>query len=329
MTPVKQSARTALLTFQDNGTGWNNPNIALLIGQVTAMFTLVGSDAAAHMAEEIQDAGVVVPRSMWWSFIANVPPTLIVLVTYCFCIGDTASAIASPTGFPILDVFNRMTPTAGGALGLTFVLFVLLVIISVSCQASASRQAFAFARDDGLPLARYLGAVHPRYKVPVNAIILNIAFAVALSLINIGSTAAFNAFLSVGVIALMATYSISIFCILLKRLRGEPLVYARWRLFGKSTGADERGGGLGRYGILVNSIGLAYSIWSFFWSFWPAVKDVQPVTMNWAVAIFAGVMTLALVLYVLHARHVYDGPVARVVKLDSMDDVGQEKSEES
>lgn len=328
LAPVKQSARTALLTFQDNGTGWNNPSVALLIGQVTAMFTLVGSDAAAHMAEEIRDAGVVVPRSMWWSFVANVPPTLTVLITYCFCIGDTAAAIDSPTGFPIVDIFSKMTSTSSGAVGLTFVLFLLLVFITASCQASASRQTFAFARDDGLPLARYIGSVHPRYKVPVNAIILSICFTLVLSLINIGSTAAFNAFLSVGVVALMATYSISIFCVLLKRLRGEQLVPARWKLLGKNAEADGQGGGLGRYGVLVNSIALIYSIWSFFWSFWPAAKHVQPGTMNWAVVIFAGVMMLALAAYLLHARNVYDGPVARVLVLEE-EDALEEKSEGS
>ena len=81
LAPTKQSATDALLNFQDNGTGWNNPGLAVLIGQVTAMYTLVGSDSAAHMAEEIREASVVVPRAMWWSFVANVPPTIVVLVT--------------------------------------------------------------------------------------------------------------------------------------------------------------------------------------------------------------------------------------------------------
>lgn len=38
--------------------------------------------------------------------------------------------------------------------------------------------------------------------------------------------------------------------------------------------------------------------------------------MNWAVVIFAGVMVLASVAFVVHARKVYDGPVAKVRKLD-------------
>ncbi|EKM57710.1 uncharacterized protein PHACADRAFT_90968 [Phanerochaete carnosa HHB-10118-sp] len=327
LAPAKQSARTALLDFQDNGTGWG-PAVATLVGQVTAMFTLVGSDAAAHMAEEIQDASKVVPRSMWWSFLANVPPTLIVLVTFCFCLGDTASAIDSATGFPVIDMYSRMTPTPAGALGLTFITLVLLTIIGASAQASTSRQTFAFARDNGLPFSSYIGAVHPKYKVPANAIILNVVFTTILSLINIGSTAAFNAFLSVGVVALMATYSISIACVLLKRLRGEPLVRTRWTFF--EDGPEGRGGSFGEYGVLVNGVALAYSLWSFFWSFWPAMKHVTPAGMNWAIVIFGAIMILAAVTYVSHAHRVYDGPVAKIMASEQadVDAVSEEKEDE-
>ena len=328
LTPVKQSARDALLNFQDNGTGWNNPSFVVLIGQVTAMYTIVGSDASAHMAEEIREAGVVVPRSMWWSFVANIPPAMLVLVTYCFCIGNQTDAINTSISSPIIYVFSTMTPSPAGAVGLTFVLLVLLVIISASCLASTSRQTFAFARDNGLPLARYIGVVHPRYKVPVNSIILSIVTTILLSLINIGSTAAFNAVLSVSVVALMTTYSISISCVLVKRLRGEPLVTAWWRLFGKSAGEGERGGGLGRYGVLVNTVALIYSLWCFFWSFWPTTKNVEPVTMNWAVAIYGAIVIFAALVYAVHARKVYDGPVARVEALSSENaSVLEEKSE--
>ncbi|EKM57694.1 uncharacterized protein PHACADRAFT_90748 [Phanerochaete carnosa HHB-10118-sp] len=328
LAPEKQSARAALLEFQDNGTGWG-PAVATLVGQVTAMFTLVGSDGAVHMAEEIQDASKVVPQSMWWSFLANIPPTLIVLATFCFCLGDTASAIDSATGFPVIDMYSRMARTPGGAIGLTFVTLALVMFIGASAQASTSRQTFAFARDHGLPFARFIGAVHPRYKVPANAIGVNVAFATVLSLINIGSTAAFDAILSIGVVALMATYSISIACVLLKRLRGEPLVHARWTFVKDDTG--KLGGSFGRYGVVVNGVGLTYSLWSFFWSFWPPVKHVQPVSMNWAIVIFGAIMGLAAVTYVVHAHDVYDGPVAKVVALEqeSVDELSQEKGDDS
>ena len=119
-----------------------------------------------------------------------------------------------------------------------------------------------------------------------------------MSLINIGSTVAFNAVLSLGVVALMATYAISICCVLLKRLRGEAFPPARWSL--------------GKFGSLINAVALGYIAWAFFWSFWP--NEYQPTvqTFNWAVVLFVGVMGIACIEYVLRARKYYQGPVLKV-----------------
>ena len=123
-------------------------------------------------------------------------------------------------------------------------------------------------------------------------------FTVVMSLINIGSTVAFNALLSLGTVALMATYVISIGCVTLKRLRRESLPDSRWTL--------------GRWGLPINITAFLYSIWAFFWSFWPNSMHVTAVNFNWACVIFVGLMSISGLLYVLHARHVYEGPVVKV-----------------
>ena len=244
------------------------------------MFTVVGSDASAHMAEEISNAGVVVPRSMWLSFVVNIGPALIVLATYVFCIGDLTTTLAAPTGFPLVTVFEHATGSVGGATGLTILMLILLIIIETSLIASTVRQTFAFARDNGMVFSRWLSKVDTRYRVPTNSVLFTITFTVVMSLINIGSTTAFNAFLSVSVSALMATYTLSIACIFTKRIRGEPLPQARWRLLGKNAGPGDTMGGLGKYGIYVNAIALLYSVWSFFWSFWPLYNHPTPETVS-------------------------------------------------
>lgn len=38
--------------------------LALMIGQISAVGFLGASDAAAHMSEEVKDAGLSVPRAM-------------------------------------------------------------------------------------------------------------------------------------------------------------------------------------------------------------------------------------------------------------------------
>ena len=91
---------------------------------------------------------------------------------------------------------------------------------------------------------------------------------------------AFNAFLSVSVVALMATYTLSIACVLIKRLSGQPLPPARWKLFGGNAAPGDTTGGLGKYGPFVNGCALLYSVWAFFWSFWPIGNDPTPATVS-------------------------------------------------
>lgn len=110
-------------------------------------------------AEEISDAGQIVPRSMVWSFFLNIPLTFGLLLSYLFCIGDVSEALSSPTGYPFIYVFQNATGTVAGATGLTAVVLLLLVFITTSTYASTSRQLFAFARDNGMPFSNWLARV--------------------------------------------------------------------------------------------------------------------------------------------------------------------------
>lgn len=141
--------------------------------------------------------------------------------------------------------------------------------------------------------------VNERLHIPVNSILFTCAFSIVMSLINIGSTVAFNALLSLSTTALMATYLISIGCIILRRINNDPpLPPSRWSL--------------GKMGFPVNVVAMVYATWSFFWSFWPNEYQVNAQNFNWACVLFVGLMSISAVLYWTHARRVYDGPVVKV-----------------
>ena len=140
--------------------------------------------------------------------------------------------------------------------------------------------------------------VHSRYHVPQNSMAATTTFTILLSLINLWSTTAFAAVISLGVVALMTTYAISISCFLLKRLRGQRLPPARWSM--------------GRAGPTINILALIYTCWAFFWSFWPVEPNPDYETFNWAISIFMVVMILACLEYVVHGRKHYKGPAVKV-----------------
>jgi amino acid transporter len=251
------------------------------------------------MAEEVKDAGRNVPMAMFWSYVLNGILGLIFMITYLFCLTSVDDALNDPTFFPFIWVFRQAVST-GGINALTVMILVLVIASNISFNASTSRQTFAFARDKGLPFARWIGHVHPTMHIPANAVILSCVLTCLLSLINIGSSAAFNAIISLQVCALMLTYSISISCVLYRRMyHPELLPHARWSL--------------GKYGIPANIFGITYSVFAFFWSLWPNATPVTVGSFNWSVVIFVGVGIVCSFMYYFQGRKIYSGPVVTVM----------------
>lgn len=82
----KPSAAEVFSHFTQTGGTWPDSSLALFVGQVSNIFVMLGSDGVAHLAEEIEDAGVVLPQSMLWSYYVNAPLNLLMALVYCFSI---------------------------------------------------------------------------------------------------------------------------------------------------------------------------------------------------------------------------------------------------
>lgn len=142
-----------------------------------------------------------------------------------------------------------------------------------------------------------------RRSIPLNALFLSLAIVVLVSLINIGSTVALNAINSITISALTSSYILTISCVLLKRIRGEPLPARRWSL--------------SRYGMAVNIAALVFLMPCFIFAFFPLATPVTPQTMNWGCVMFGGIVMLATIYYVSGGRRNYTPPVM-LVKRDGM-----------
>lgn len=253
------------------------------------------------MAEETKEAGIVVPRSMMYSYILNGIFGFSMLLMYLFCLTSPVSALNSSTGllgFPYMYVFLTGTGSTAAAALFSSIVLVLGWAGAVSFLASASRQTFAFARDNGLPGSSYLAHVDQDRHVPTRSIIFSTLFTIVLCTIKIGSATAFNAIISLQLLALMSTYSISIGCLALKRLRREALPPSRWSL--------------GRYGLGVNCIAFVYSVFIMIFCCFPSEVPVTTQNFNWAPVMYTGVLAISSVWYLGWGRRVYEGPIVYV-----------------
>ncbi|ORY18355.1 amino acid/polyamine transporter I, partial [Clohesyomyces aquaticus] len=204
--------------------------------------------------------------------------------------------LASPTRQPYLHIFYTVTKSKGGATVMGSLVIVMFLFCKVTTTATSSRQIYAFARDKGLHFHRRFSQVSPKWDAPFNSLLFSFCFSCALSLINLGSPIASNIIGSLGSGAGMASYAVSIGCVALRRIHGQPLLPSKFKL--------------GRWGLTINIISLLFLALLFVWSFFPPVPTPTPDLMNWAALMFGVSVLGSWRYYYLHGKHQYDGPVA-------------------
>lgn len=151
----------------------------LFLGVVFSIFAFTGFEAVAPLAEETQDPQRNLPRAIILSL-------LIMGAFYLFCswgviLGwgtNHVNTLISSSENPAFVLAKRLW----GNLWILVFLAVINSIIAVSLATTnaATRVFFGMARSGSLPA--WLSAVHPRYRTPVNAILLQTVITVVFGL---------------------------------------------------------------------------------------------------------------------------------------------------
>lgn len=95
---------------------------------------------------------------------------------------------------------------------------------------------------------------------------------IILSLINLGSSVALFALLSLNALAILFSYIPPIVFLLIRKLSGEHPRYGPFKL--------------GRWGIPINLFAIAFLSWGTFWTTFPIMTPITAETMNYAAPIF-------------------------------------------
>lgn len=103
------------------------------------------------------------------------------------------------------------------------VVLMLTWACALGIMTSASRMAWAFARDVGVPFSRHIKKVTKHTRAPVIAIGVVTACACALTLIYIGSPVAFNDVISLTITGFYGSYFVPAALLLYRRIKGEIL----------------------------------------------------------------------------------------------------------
>lgn len=172
--PALDPAR--LVTF-DNYSGlrggdvWPETDSLLLLfalGLLLPSYTVTGFDAPAHTSEETIGASHAVPRgivrSVWISGLAG----WVLLVAVVLAAPDLGEAVAKGER-AFLSIVEGVLPPALAAV-LTTGIVLAQYLCGLATVTSASRMAFAFARDGGLPFSAAVRHVSRAHRTPAVAI---------------------------------------------------------------------------------------------------------------------------------------------------------------
>ncbi|KAH9897510.1 amino acid transporter [Xylariomycetidae sp. FL2044] len=306
------SAAFVFKTFYNNG-GWPNMGLAFLVGLPPVTASLVGADCAVHMAEEIQAAAIVVPRSMMYTIWINGSLAFATILAVLFCITDLDAAIAAQQTmfYPWLQIFQSGVNSTTGACLMAGIVFVLQVLSTVGTYACASRSMWSFARDKGMPGSKYLVRITGN-NLPTNTIITSMFITVLLSLLALANSVALAAITSLFVAATSTTYLMSCTLLLWRRCTGGIRPYSE---LGSHSGGIDGGPEWGPWkvpeplGTINNAIACVWNLFLLFWSFWPQQNHPTAETVNWSVLVFGAVVLGSLIWYFVRARHYFKGPI--------------------
>lgn len=153
------SSNAFVWTEFTNYSGYPSGGLSWLIGQSTTAVLFIGYDGACHMAEEVQDAAINVPRAMFLTIFINGALGFATYIFMLYCFGNVAEALKYTYGLPFVEIFYNALGSKTGATALISLLIAMYIFATFCFVAAASRQAWAFSRDGGLPLSRFFSRV--------------------------------------------------------------------------------------------------------------------------------------------------------------------------
>lgn len=300
--PTHQSKEFVFKTWVNN-TGWDSNVICFITGLVNPLYALGGLDGITHITEEmpnvsphlnIHDPSLTnyeqpsrnAPLAICITLTIAFTTGLTYLIALMFSVQDFAALSTTNTGLPLAELFRQVTQSAGGAFGLTFILFIALGPCVISSQLSTSRVLWAFARDGAMPFSPTWARVNLRFKIPFNAQLLVAAVIAALGCIYLGSSTAFNSMLGAAVTINNVAYLIPI---------GTNMLTGR--------GNMHRGVFfMGRWGWLVNGVTVCWLLFAIVFFSFPYSMPVTVENMNYTCVVVGGLPLLILGWWVVGSR---------------------------
>ncbi|KAI5236032.1 amino acid permease [Aureobasidium subglaciale] len=292
--PTHQDSEFVFRTWV-NETGWENQVICFITGLVNPLYSLGGLDGVTHLTEEMPNPSRNAPLAIAITLCIAFVTGITYLVALMFSVQDYAALSSTNTGLPLAELFHQVTRNAGGAFGLSFILFIALGPCVISSQLSTGRMFWAFSRDGALPFSNTWSKVNHKLQMPMNSQLAVTAIVAALGCLYLGSSTAFNSLLGSAVTINNCAYLVPISTNLLTGRRN--MYKGVFHMHGIR-------------GFVVNAVTVCWLAFAIVFFSFPYYKPVTAANMNYTCLVVGGITMFQLAWYV-KARGRYNERIQR------------------
>jgi amino acid transporter len=244
--------------FDSLGAGGDSGYLGtFLAAALSGLFLFYGFEACGDVAEEVADPTRRIPRAMILTILVGGVSGFLSYAGYVLAAPDLQAIVNGDNADPIPSILVSSLGTAGSKvfLVITCVAFISCVL---SLQAAGSRLLYAFARDRMLPGSRWLSHVSDKHSVPTNALLVVCVVPVLICLFVFWRPDTLARVTAFAVLGIYVAFQAVVLAALRQRLKG-------WRPAGLWN--------LGRWGLLVNVVALAYGVFAIILLLQPADTD--------------------------------------------------------
>jgi amino acid transporter len=280
----RHSILYALGNYESSYSGWGT-GFTFFIGLLPPAYAFSAIGMVTSMTEECANPDIEVSRALALCIPFGGLASLLFVLPLCFVLPPLEDILAAPYDQALPYILNLVMGSQAGALILMIMILFVTLFCSISITTAAARCTWAFSRDNALPFAKVWSRTTA--DRPIFALLLVTIIEMLLGLINLGSTSAFTAFASVGVIALAIGYLVPISISLMTGRR--EVSHAKWSL-GKLLGTS------------ANVGAVAWILFELVLFSMPTVLPVTDVSMNYASVVLVGFAGLSTVWYVVSGR---------------------------
>ncbi|KHN31180.1 Putative amino-acid permease C15C4.04c [Glycine soja] len=292
------------LELAPESTGVSSKPYAVILSFLVSQYSLYGYDAAAHLTEETKGADKNGPIAILGSIGIITVFGWAYILALTFSIQDfgylydpnNETAGAFVPAQILYDAFHGRYHNSAGAIILLFVIWGSFFFGGLSITTSAARVVYALSRDKGVPFSHLWRQLHPKYKVPSNAVWLCAAICILLGLPILKVNVVFTAITSICTIGWVGGYAVPIFARLVmseKNFKPGPFYLGKAR----------------RPVCLVAFLWICYTCSVFLL---PTLYPITWDTFNYAPVALGVGLGLIMLWWLLDARKWFTGPVRNI-----------------